>query len=131
MGCRAGWSSGDIAGAMKYIDQNACRGVTIGQVLKETQSVSKVTFYKRFQEVMGKSPAEAIRDRQLDEVRRLLISTEMPITMISDLAGFTSAMVLGRIFREVEGTTMRDYRKNKGIDPSRQGKARHRPSAKS
>jgi AraC-like DNA-binding protein len=103
----------DIAGAVQYIDENACRGITVEQLIKETQSVSKPTFHRRFQEVVGKSPAEAIRDRKLDEVRRLLISTELPVTMVSDLAGFSSAMVLARIFREAEGMSLSEYRKSK------------------
>ncbi|MEI9863947.1 MAG: substrate-binding domain-containing protein [Limisphaerales bacterium] len=57
----------DIAGALECINANACRGITVGQVIKQTQRVSKVTFHRRFQEVVGKSPAEAIRKRKLDE----------------------------------------------------------------
>jgi LacI family transcriptional regulator len=113
----------DIAGALKCIDQNACRGITVRQVIKETQSVSKPTFHRRFQEVVGKSPAEVIRDRKLEEVRRLLTTTELSLTMVSELAGFSSLAFLSKTFRRVEGVTMRDYRKNKGIPPSRQAKA--------
>jgi AraC-like DNA-binding protein len=61
--------------------------------------------------MVGKSPAEAIRDRKLDEVRRLLASTELPVTMISDLAGFSSSLFLSKVFRRVEGVSMSDYRK--------------------
>jgi DNA-binding LacI/PurR family transcriptional regulator/AraC-like DNA-binding protein len=121
----------DIAGAMKYIDENACRGVTVGQVMKKTQSVSKPTFHRRFQKQVGKSPAEAIRDRKLDEVRRLLISTDLPIAMVSNLSGFTSGMVLSQIFRGVEGTTMRDYRKNHQVLPRINGVTLPRQPAKS
>jgi LacI family transcriptional regulator len=101
----------DIAGALKCIEENACLGLTVEQLIKQTQSVSMPTFHRRFREAVGKSPAEAIRDRKLAEVRRLLTTTEIPLTMVSDLAGFSSAMVLAQIFRAVEGTTMRGYRK--------------------
>lgn len=101
----------DIAGALQCIDEHACRGITVEQVIKQTQRVSKVTFHRRFQEVVGKSPAEAIRDRKLDEVRRLLNSTDLPLTMVSDLCGFSSSKVLARVFHTVEGVTPRDYRK--------------------
>jgi LacI family transcriptional regulator len=113
----------NIAGALKYIDQNACHGITVGRVIKETQNVSKPTFHRRFQEVVGKSPGEAIRDRKLDEVRRLLTTTELPLTMVSELAGFNSLSFLSKSFRGVEGVTMSDYRKNKAIHPSRQSTA--------
>jgi len=108
----------DIAGALKCLEENACRGITVEQLIKQTQSVSMPTFHRRFREVVGKSPAEAIRDRKLDEVRRLLISTDLPITMVSDLAGFTSAMVLARSFRTVEGMSLSDYRKRKRVEHS-------------
>jgi LacI family transcriptional regulator len=102
----------DIAGALEFIQTNATRGITVEQVIQQTQRVSKVTFHRRFQEAVGKSPAEAIRDRKLDEVRRLLTSTDLPLAMVSDLCGFSSAKVLARVFRMVEATTPRDFRKN-------------------
>jgi LacI family transcriptional regulator len=108
----------DIGGALQCIRDNACRGITVGQVIKQTQRVSKVTFHRRFREVVGKSPAEVIRDRKLDEVRRLLTSTDLPLTMVSDLCGFSSAKVLARVFRAAEGTTPRDFRKS-GTFPKR------------
>ncbi len=102
----------DIAGALECINENACRGITVGQVIKQTQRVSKVTFHRRFQQVVGQSPAEAIRKRKLDEVRRLLTTTDLPLGMVSDLSGFSSAKVLARVFRTAEGTTPRDFRKH-------------------
>jgi LacI family transcriptional regulator len=106
----------DIAAALQCIGDNACRGITVEQVIKQTQRVSKVTFHRRFQEVIGKSPAEAIRDRKLDEVRRLLTSTDLPLAMVSDLCGFSSTKVLARVFRTMEGVTPRDYRKGSKKD---------------
>ena len=102
----------DIGAALQCIRDNACRGIKVGQVIKQTQWVSKVTFHRRFREVVGKSPAEVIRERKLDEVRRLLTSTDLPLTMVSDLCGFSSAKVLARLFRAQEATTPRDFRKN-------------------
>jgi LacI family transcriptional regulator len=100
----------DIAGALECIQEHACRGITVGEVIRQTQRVSRVTFHRRFHETQGKTPAQAIRDRQLQEVRRLLKSTELPVAMVSDLCGFSSPKVLSRLFRAVEGTTLRAYR---------------------
>jgi LacI family transcriptional regulator len=115
----------DIAGALDCINENACRGITVGQVIKQTQRVSKVTFHRRFQQVVGKSPAEAIRKRKLDEVRRLLTTTDLPLGMVSDLSGFSSANVLARVFRIAEGTTPRDFRKHRKI-PQKKSRAAKR-----
>ena len=101
----------DIAGALECIRRNATRGITVAQVIRQTQRVSKVTFHRRFQEVVGKTPAEAIRERKLQEARRLLKATELPLGMISDLAGFSHPRVLAHLFRASEGLAPRDYRK--------------------
>ncbi len=114
----------DIAGALECINDNACRGITVGQVIKQTQRVSKVTFHRRFQQVVGKSPAEAIRKRKLDEARRLLTTTDLPLSMVSDLSGFSSAKVLARVFRVAEGTTPRDFRKRRNAPKKKSSAAK-------
>jgi LacI family transcriptional regulator len=103
----------DIAGALECIQEHACRGITVREVIRQTQRVSRVTFHRRFQEKVGKTPAQAIRERQLQEVRRLLAGTELPVAMISDLCGFSSPKVLSRLFRVSEGTNLREYRKRR------------------
>jgi LacI family transcriptional regulator len=103
----------DISAALSCIHDNACRGITVKQVIRQTQRVSHVTFHRRFQEVIGKSPAEAIRERKLQEVRRLLTATELPVAMIADLCGFRTPKELARSFRAAENTTPRDYRNMK------------------
>jgi len=101
----------DISGALEWIRTNATSGLSVAQLMRQTQRVSRVTFHKRFLEAVGKTPAEAIRDRKLEEARRLLASTELPIEMVCDLCGFSSARVMARVFRSVERSTPRDYRR--------------------
>jgi LacI family transcriptional regulator len=101
----------DIAGALQCIEQNACRRITVKQLIKQTQHVSRVTFHRRFLEVVGKTPAEAIRERKLQEVRRLLAGTELPVAMVADLCGFRTPKEMARAFRVAEKMTPRDYRR--------------------
>ncbi len=103
----------DIAGALQCIQEHACRGITVKEVIRQTQRVSRVTFHRHFLESVGKTPAQAIRERQLQEVRRLLRGTELPVTMVSELSGFSSPKVLARSFRAAENTTPRDYREHR------------------
>jgi LacI family transcriptional regulator len=101
----------DIAGALNYIEENACRGLNVVELIQRTQRVSKVTFHRQFFKTVGKRPAQVIRERQLREVRRLLAGTELPLEMVSDLCGFGSPKVLARMFRAAEKTTLSNYRK--------------------
>jgi LacI family transcriptional regulator len=102
----------DIGAALAYIQANATRGISVDQIIQETQRVSAPTFHSHFREATGKSPAQAIRNRQLDEVRRLLTSTELPLDMISDLCGFSSSNAMARKFRAAEFMTPKSYRKH-------------------
>ena len=100
----------DVAAALEYIQVNATRGINVAQIIKETQRVSKPTFHTYFREATGRSPAQAIRDRQLQEVRRLLTDTNLPMETISDLCGFSGRAVMTRLFNSVEFMSPRKYR---------------------
>lgn len=100
----------DIAAAVNHINQHACRGLTVGKLLQETQRVSKMTFHKHFLAATGQTPGDAIRHRQLDEARRLLAETKLSITLVAENCGFNSSSDFARAFRAAEGSTPRAYR---------------------
>jgi LacI family transcriptional regulator len=119
----------DIAGALSCIEENACRGITVHEVIRRTQRVSKVTFHLRFLEAVGRTPAETIRERRLREVRRLLADTTVPLAMVSELCGFRSPKVLARLFRDTEHTTLSAFRKRHQpatVVPRRSSRRPHR-----
>ena len=64
----------------------------------------------RFKEITGSTLNAAIRDRQLEEVRRRLKRTPDRIDAIALDCGFRSPTYLKELFRRRFGTTMRDYR---------------------
>jgi LacI family transcriptional regulator len=100
----------DTSKALEYINANATRGITVTELIRETQRASQPIFYQAFRKATGKTPAIAIRDRQLDEVRRLLRSTHLPIKMISQMSGFSSPSIMTRLFSKVEGMPPLAYR---------------------
>lgn len=101
----------DIAAALDYIARHACHGVSVEQVMKETQRVSKGTFHKHFLATTGQTPGNAIRQRQVEEARRLLATTQISITTIAEQCGFCDIGNFSRGFRVVQGMSPRDYRK--------------------
>lgn len=100
----------DTAAALSYIEQNACRGLTVEQLVKKTQHVSKVTFHKHFQAATGQSPGHAILQRQMEEARRLLAETHLSITLVAEYCGFGSSNDFARSFRRLEGQSPGEYR---------------------
>jgi LacI family transcriptional regulator len=101
----------DVDGALEYIQANATKGLSVPQLVRATQRSSESMFYQVFQKTTGKTPAQAIRDRQLEEVRRLLATTQIPVGVVSSMAGFNSQTAMGRLFLQVEGVTPMEYRK--------------------
>ena len=101
----------NIAAALDYINQHACHGVSVEQVIKETQHVSKVTFHKYFLAATGRTPGEAIQQRQIEEARRLLADTQISVTTIAEHCGFCDNSSFARHFRALQGMSPRDYRK--------------------
>lgn len=108
-----GWKAAevcDIAGAVNHINQHACNGLTVEQLLQETQKVSKTTFFKHFVAAIGQTPGEAIRQRQFAQAKRLLVETKLSITLVAEQSGFGGSSDFARAFRAAEGMTPRAYR---------------------
>jgi LacI family transcriptional regulator len=102
---------GDIGAALAFIDEHACEGIKVNDVVSHTQCVSRVTFHKRFLEMTGITPAEAISQRRLREARRLLSQTRLSVVAISGMCGFNDQLYFSQVFRKVEGVSPRDYRR--------------------
>ena len=68
----------------------------------------------RFREVENRSILDAILERRLAEVVRLLVSTRYSITRISLVCGFKNPKHLKRLFKSRYGATMRDFRNARG-----------------
>ena len=100
----------DIAGAVDYIAQHACSGLTVQRLLDATQKVSYNTFHTHFKAVTGMTPAQAIQRSQLEEARRLLAGTQLAVTMVADKCGFTSSSDFARRFRAFEGISPSQFR---------------------
>lgn len=81
-------ASADIDAAMGYIERHACDRLTPGRVVAETQRVTLETFQRDFLAATGLTLQSAIRLRQLDEVRRLLLRTELSPQFIAEQCGF-------------------------------------------
>jgi LacI family transcriptional regulator len=102
----------DMPAAISYIESYATQGASVDDVLKQTQSVSRMTFYRDFRQETGESPAAYIRRTRLDAACRLLSTTPLEITQIAELSGFTSSNYFAQVFRRDIGMAPNQYRKS-------------------
>ena len=96
---RTAVSCAEIEAALGYIQRHACDGVTAEQVVMETQQVSLAAFSRHFLAATGLTLWAAIRQRQLEEARRLLLRTELSPQFIAEHSGFRDLRSAARAFR--------------------------------
>jgi LacI family transcriptional regulator len=99
----------DLAQAIAFIRVHAATAIRVSDVLRAV-AVSRSWLERRFQESLGRSPAEEIRRVRLDRAKQLLAETEMPVPQVAVAAGFGSREYLAYAFKQVTGLTPREFR---------------------
>jgi transcriptional regulator GlxA family with amidase domain len=74
--------------------------------------VSPRTFARRFREETGTTPLQWLLCRRVEEARRLLEETDLPIDALAWRAGFGNAASLRDHFRRITATTPTAYRRS-------------------
>lgn len=97
--------------AMRFIRDHAHEGIDVRDVLKQVP-MARRSLERRFQGVLGRSPAEEIRRTKIEKVRRMLDSTDIPIPDIAEACGFNYVEHMIPVFTKYHGCTPSRYRKN-------------------
>ena len=100
-----------IAAAATYIEQHACDGIGVEEVMRTTQTISRSKFYADFAAEVGCSPADYIRRIKIARATELLGSTVLSIKRIAPACGFQSVQQFYDAFTRMIGSTPVAYRK--------------------
>jgi len=98
-----------IAAAVRYINEHACEGIDVSDVLKAVP-ISRTLFDSRFKALLGHSPHQHIVNKRIEHAKQLLFDSDLAITVIAELAGFLSVSYLSSVFRRETGMTPYAYR---------------------
>jgi len=98
-----------IAAALRYINEHACEGIDVSDVLRAVP-VSRTLFDSRFKALLGHSPHQHIVNKRIERAKQLLFDSDLSITVIAELAGFLSASYLSSVFRRETNLTPYAYR---------------------
>ncbi len=79
--------------------------------LAEVAHMSRRSFLRAFRRSTGSTPAAWVRSRRLDEARRLLETTDLPVERISADCGFGTPVTLRQAFAAAFGVTPSSYRR--------------------
>ena len=95
--------------AVAYIQSHAAKGIGVRDVVAYLKCSRRLADL-RFRELQGMSILEAIRKVQMDEVCRLLRTTNLSVAAIAAQTGFASAKHLPERFKAAFGCSMGAYR---------------------
>jgi LacI family transcriptional regulator len=95
---------------VRYIREHACTGVRVNEVLKQSK-LSSSTLLRRFKALLGRTPKQEILRVQLEEAKRLLASTDLPVSGIAERAGFGELKRLSTVFRARFGMSPGAFRR--------------------
>lgn len=78
--------------------------------IAESAFASERDCYRTFNEALGVSPAQYVRDYRISQACRLLANTTDPIAQVGAQTGLGSPSHFGQVFREAIGSTPSEYR---------------------
>jgi len=97
--------------AEAYIAENYARGVTLEQVSSHVD-MAPTYFCRVFKHGEGCTFIEYLTRIRLEEAKRLLCTTTLPISKIGYAVGYQGANYLAEVFKATEGVTPGTYRRN-------------------
>ncbi len=100
-----------IAEAIAHIESHFAEPVALAELV-EISGMSRRSFIRTFESVMGDSPIRYLIRVRIQRACRLLLQTEESITGIAMQVGFSDSNYFARQFKIINGVTPRSYRAN-------------------
>lgn len=105
----SGYTDG-IYRTVEYMQQNYAEHIT-SELLAKQMFLSTNFYQKVFKQIMGRSPAQFLRDIRVSEACRLLANTDLSVQEIAERCGFNCASYLIYVMKKQLGGTPLEYRK--------------------
>ena len=97
--------------ALNFIRENKANQIKVDDIA-HFAGISRRVLERRFETILGRSPALEIRRIHLEQAKELLTVTDMPIPDVAWKSGFGSPEYLSYIFRREIGQTPLKYRRS-------------------
>ena len=101
----------DVATALRFITEFALQGIGVADVVSHV-GLSHSTLYRRFHQILHRSPQDEIIRVRLEHAKFLLARTDMSIFAIATKTCYHSAEYFTAVFRQHTGQTPAAYRKD-------------------
>lgn len=94
-----------------YVDEHISERISMSSLARETH-ISVSGIYKCIRASHGCTPGEFICAKRLKKAAALLLESELPISEIADMAGFSDAAHFSKNFKKSYGVSPLKYRRN-------------------
>ena len=95
----------------RYIDQHFKESLTLDQ-LSEAVHMNKYYLSHAFKREYGISPINYLISCRIEESKNLLAETDLSISQIALILGFSSSSYFSQVFHKAHGTSPMDFRQN-------------------
>ena len=95
----------------RYIDLHFKESLTLEQLANEAH-MNKYYLSHTFKQEYGISPINYMISRRIDESKYLLAETNLSMSQISQLLGFSSLSYFSQVFRKIQGITPMEFRQS-------------------
>ena len=99
------------AAVRHFIDLHFKESLTLEQLAEEAH-MNKYYLSHAFKREYGVSPINYMISRRLEESKYLLAETDLSMSQIAHLLGFSSLSYFSQVFRRTQGITPKEYRQN-------------------
>ena len=105
--------------ALDLIRRKACEAIKIPEIAAQMH-MSTRSFERQFGEEVGHSVGEELRRVRFERAKELLAKTELSVTRIAGLVGYTNIAYFTKFFHQRENQTPTEFRRrNAGQKPGR------------
>ena len=95
----------------RYIDHHFKEPLTLDQLAEEAH-MNKFYLSHAFKQEYGVSPINYMISRRLEESKYLLAETDLSMSQIAQLLGFSSLSYFSQVFRKTQGLSPMEYRQD-------------------
>lgn len=100
-----------IQNIIQFLDEHYMEPLTLAE-LGAKFHISQHYLSHIFKEEIGIAPIKYLMQRKIGESQNLLMNTELPLSVISDMLSFNDSAHFSRMFKKYVGLTPSEYRRN-------------------
>jgi LacI family transcriptional regulator len=99
----------DMSAAVRFIRAHATEGINVEDVLRAVP-LSRRVLESRFEKLFGRTPHEEITRVQIERVKELLAETDLPLSAVAHLTGYSHVEYMSVVFKRETGVPPSSYR---------------------